>query len=54
MAQSALDRIREMDQQKLTILAEAEAAALTRATEALKELKELVREHLKAAETTRR
>jgi hypothetical protein len=47
MALSALDLARELDRQKLTILQHAGEEALTKASEALKELKELVREQLK-------
>jgi hypothetical protein len=47
MALSALDWARELDRQKLTILQQAGEDALTKASEAVKELKELVSEQFK-------
>ena len=47
MALSALELARELDRQKLTILQQAGDEALTKASEALQELKQLVREQLK-------
>jgi hypothetical protein len=47
MALSALEMARELDRQKLAILQHAGDEALTKASEALRELKELVREQLK-------
>jgi vacuolar-type H+-ATPase subunit H len=54
MSQSALERIQDLERQKLAIIAEAEAAAVARISDALEELKALVREHLKAAGAPRR
>jgi hypothetical protein len=54
MSQSALERIQELEREKLVILAEAEAATVAKIADALKELKALVREHLKTAEAARR
>ena len=53
MALSALDLTRELDRQKLAILQHAGDEALTKASEALKELKELVREQLKMSASQR-
>jgi hypothetical protein len=47
MALSALEMAQELDRQKLAILQQAGDEALTRASEALKELKELVGEQLR-------
>jgi hypothetical protein len=47
MALSALEMARELDRQKLAILQHAGDEALTKASAALEELKELVREQLK-------
>ena len=47
MALSALEFARELDRQKLAILQHAGEEALTKASDALKELKELVHEQLK-------
>jgi hypothetical protein len=53
MALSALDLTRELDRQKLAILQHAGGEALTKASEALKELKEVVREQLKMSASQR-
>ena len=53
MAMSALDLTRELDRQKQAILQQAGDEALTKASEALKELKELVREQLKMSASQR-
>ena len=53
MALSALDLTRELDRQKLAILQHAGDEALTKASEALKELKEVVREQLKMSASQR-
>jgi hypothetical protein len=54
MAQSALERMRELDKEKLAILLQAEANALDTIREALKELKMLATEHLKIEPSARR
>jgi hypothetical protein len=53
MALSALDLTRELDRQKLAILQHAGDEALTKASEALRELKEVVREQLKMSASQR-
>ena len=53
MALSALEMARELDRQKLAILQQAGDEALTKASEALKELKELVGEQLKMSVSQR-
>jgi hypothetical protein len=47
MALPALELVRELDRQKLAILQQAGDEALDRASEALKELRQLVGEQLK-------
>jgi hypothetical protein len=54
MSQSALERIRELERQKAAILLDGEGAAVAKASDALKELKELVRERIKMAQAARR
>ena len=53
MASSALEMTHELDRQKLAILQHAGDEALTKASEALKELKGLVREQLKMSAAQR-
>jgi vacuolar-type H+-ATPase subunit H len=54
MPQSALERIRDLDKEKLAIVLQAEARALDTISEALKELKDLATEHLKIRASARR
>ena len=46
---TALERVRELDQQKAAILQKATEEMLAKASEAIKELKALVQERLKGA-----